>query len=106
MLVANDGYSDSCTDTADIGSYDSTIAGVVSAVSIAAAQVRADNIAHSCAYTCAHSCTYSGTNGRTDLCADNSAYCTDCGAYPGAYQCADGSTDHQPLRCWHALLLG
>ena len=26
LLVANDEYSDSCTDTADIGSYDSTIA--------------------------------------------------------------------------------
>ena len=30
MLVANDEYPDSCTDTADIGSYGSTIAGVVS----------------------------------------------------------------------------
>ena len=60
MLVANDEYSDSCTDTADIGSYDSTIAD---------AHAGADGSAHRCANSCTYSCAYTSTDA-----ADASTY--------------------------------
>ena len=49
MLVANDEYSDSCTDTADIGSYDSTIGSYTLAYT-------STDAADSCAYPSANSC--------------------------------------------------
>ena len=61
MLVANDEYSDSCTDTADIGSYDSTIGD---------AHAGADGSAHQCADSRTYSLAYTSTNA-----ADASTYC-------------------------------
>ena len=63
MLVANDEYPDSCTDTADIGSYDSTIGSYTLAYT-------STDAADASTYRRANSCTQP----VSDEPAHNSAY--------------------------------